>query len=271
MLDSTTYPAATPHDPIEELFPRTEPGYDPDRLGVAEAAGDQTPLPDSSDLFLVHGSVRMGPGVRISRNMVIVRQNQELTLISPVRLSAIEEAKLEALGTVAHVMRIGYFHGLDDRYYVDRYGAQFWCQAGSDNYAEPKADHRLEEEGTLPISEAELFVFKETKHPECALLLRRHGGVLITCDSAQHFADWSYCSFPARIASRLMGFSLTTQIGPPWKKAMTPAGGSLQSDFQRLLQLEFEHLIGAHGGLCRGGAHEKLREAVARAFRTTQS
>jgi hypothetical protein len=204
--------------------------------------------------------------MRINRNMLVLRENGELTLISPIRLMAKEEGVLEALGRIKHVMRLGYYHGIDDRYYVDRYSAQFWCQAGSVHYPEPTPDHVLKEHSIPPRADAELFVFQETKFPECALLLRHHGGILITCDSIQHWTDWSYCSFPARLVMRLAGFSLTTLIGPLWRKYMTPAGGSIQSDFQRLLELEFEHLVGAHGRVCPGGAHRKVKAAVARAF-----
>jgi hypothetical protein len=165
------YPLPQPHDPIEELF---------------------------EDVFWVHGSMRMGPGLGINRNMVVLRQADELTVVNSVRLSAEGEAALEALGRVKHVVRLGQFHGLDDPYYVDRYGAEFWCQAGSDRYPDPKPTQVLTEGTALPVDAAELFVFRGTVRPECAILLRRHGGVLITCDCVQHWTDWSYCSPLAR-------------------------------------------------------------------------
>ena len=208
----------------------------------------------------------MAPGMQINRNMVVVRQNGELTIVNPVRLSSQEETALEALGTVKHVVRLGYHHGVDDPYYVDHYSAQFWCQAGSDKFPTPKPTQILEQGAELPIADAELFAFKETKFPECALLLRQHGGLLITCDSIQHHSDWSYCSFAARIVMRMMGFSHTTFVGPPWKKTMTLKGGSIQPDFQRLLELDFKHLIAAHGRVCRDHAHDQVKTAVAKAF-----
>lgn len=53
-------PPAYPHDPIVELFP---------------------------EVFLLHGSIRMGRGMRMNRNMLILRQDGELSLINPVRMS----------------------------------------------------------------------------------------------------------------------------------------------------------------------------------------
>jgi hypothetical protein len=62
-----------PHDPLVELVP---------------------------DVFFVHGSMRMGPGMLINRNMAVVRHGTEVTLVNPIRLSPEGEAELEALGIV---------------------------------------------------------------------------------------------------------------------------------------------------------------------------
>ncbi|MCA9684386.1 MAG: hypothetical protein KC457_19475, partial [Myxococcales bacterium] len=94
-MSTTDYPAATHHDPIEALLP---------------------------DLFWVHGSVEFRPGRFLSRNMAIVRRGRELSLINAVRLSAEGERALTDLGEVTRVVRIGNYHGMDDRYYVDTHG-----------------------------------------------------------------------------------------------------------------------------------------------------
>jgi hypothetical protein len=47
---------------------------------------------------------------------------------------------------------------------------------------------------------------------------------------------------------------------------MTPAGGSLKSEFERLLGWEFDSLLGAHGSHLRAGAHAAVAAAVTRAF-----
>ena len=233
------YPPPQAHDPIEQLF---------------------------EDVFWVQGSIGMSPGLRVNRNMVVLRQDGALTVIGAVRLNTEAEAALDALGNVQHVIRLGYYHGLDDRYYVEHYGAAFWCQADSSNYPDPEPTHVISEQTTLPVAEAESFVFHLTKFPESAILLHRHGGLLITCDSLHHWTDWRYCNLPSRLVMPLLGFKLTTIVGPPWRKIMTPKGGSLRPDFERLLALEFDHHIGAHGRLCRGGAHDLVQAAVAAAF-----
>lgn len=230
------------HDPIEELF---------------------------EDIYCVHGSITLdsvGPDMRINRNMVVLREAGALTVIHPVRLSAEGEKALDRLGTVRHVVRLCSFHGLDDRYYVDRYGAELWCQDGSAIYPEPGPTRTLVEGAPLPIAHAELFVFHEPALPESAILLRRHGGLLITGDSLHHWAAWTHCSTQAQALLQKGGFELTTLVGPAWRKRVTSEGGSLKPDFERLLALDFQHHIGAHGALARDNAHALVAAAVAKAF-----
>ncbi|HTJ80930.1 MAG TPA: hypothetical protein VL400_04380, partial [Polyangiaceae bacterium] len=107
----------------------------------------------------------------------------------------------------------------------------------------------------------------KTKAPEGALLVQRAGGILITCDSAQNWPDTSGCSLPAKVVTRLMGFTKRpAQIGGPWRKGMTPPGGSLKADFERLAKLDFDKLIAAHGGPLLSGARRALEATIAATF-----
>ena len=72
------------------------------------------------NVFMVRGSIKMNPIVRITRNMAIVREGEELTLIDPVRVDDKTLADIDRLGTVRHVLRLGPFHGIDDPFYMDR-------------------------------------------------------------------------------------------------------------------------------------------------------
>jgi hypothetical protein len=233
------YAPAYPHDPIEEIFP---------------------------DVFMVRGSVRMNALMRITRNMAIVRHDGELTLVDPIRLDAEGERQLRALGNVKRILRLGPLHGLDDPYYVDEFRAEFWCQAESKTYPEPKVDRHLTADGELPFPDAELFCFEGTKQPESALLIRKSGGLLLTCDAIQHYGDYRHNTLLARLVMPFIGFPRTTIVGPIWLKLMTPEGASLESEFRRLLTLEFDNLLSAHGSLLRGGAHAAVENAVDRAF-----
>lgn len=239
-FDASRYPLALPHDPIREVGP---------------------------DLFLAPGTFDVAPLMRVSRNMVVVRNGGDLTLVNPIRLSPQGEAELEALGTVRHALRLGCFHGVDDPYTMARFGAEFWCQAGSRHYPEPAPDHVLKEGGELPIPGATLMEFRETKRPECVLRIPHGGGTLLTCDSLQHYGTFERHSLVARIAMPFMGFRQELLIGPLWLKYMTPKGGSLRPDFERIAGLQFDALISAHGTPMTVGARDALRAAIDRAYR----
>ena len=240
MSDDKNHPAAQFHGEIKELF---------------------------SNVYWVQGTARMAPGLCMNRNMVVLRHQGELLLINPVRLSDPGEKALQALGEIKHILRLGVFHGLDDQYYKDKFSAQFWCQANSNHYAMPsKPDRLLNEDTELPFPDLKLFLFKKTAKPEAALLLQRHDGLLMTCDSLQHYQDWQGVSFLMRPIMRCFGFGLRTLIGPPWKKMMTPKNGSLKEDFESLMNLEFKHLVGAHGSPCVEHAKAGVRKAIDLAF-----
>jgi len=228
-----------PHDPIES---------------VAE------------DLFMVRGSIRMNPLVRITRNMAIIRHRGELTLVNPIRLDAAGDRQLRDLGTVKRMIRLGSLHGVDDPYYADVFRAGLWSQAGGTTYRVPAIDRELTESTELPFPDAQLFCFRGTLQPEAALLLKKSGGILLTCDALQHYGDYRHNNLLARLAMPFIGFPKTTVIGPIWLKMMTPEGGSLKGEFERLLAWQFDGLLSAHGSYLRTGAHSAVAAALSRSF-----
>jgi len=234
-----SYAPAYPHDPIEEI---------------------------AADLFMVRGSIRLNALMRISRNMAIVRERGELSLVNPIRLDGAGERELLALGAVKRILRLGSMHGLDDRYYVDRFGAELWAQGESRTYPEPKVVQKLAADRPLPLPDAELFEFRGANRPESALRIQRDPGILLTCDAIQHYGDYRHNTLLARLAMPFIGFPKTTVVGPIWLRAMTPEGGSLASEFERLLTLDFDRLLSAHGSLLASGAKDSVAEAVRRAF-----
>jgi hypothetical protein len=227
------------HDPIEEIQP---------------------------DVFMVRGCIKMNALMTITRNMAFVRHAGELTLVDPIRLSASEEKRLDALGTVKRILRLGPFHGVDDAYYIERYGAELWAPGPSETFPEPKPTLTFDASTELPFPDAELFCFQGLNQPEGALLLRRGNGLLITCDAIQNYGDYRHNNLPARLMMPFIGFPKTTLVGPMWVKGMTPEGGSLESEFRRLLELEFDQLLSAHGSLLETGAHEACERAVDKMF-----
>ncbi|MFG0589198.1 hypothetical protein ACF8D3_14330 [Acinetobacter sp. YQ_14] len=232
------YAPIYPHDPIVEIF---------------------------ENIYLLRGSIKLGLGLLMNRNMIILKQGNELTLINAVRMSESELKKLDSLGQVRHVIRLGDFHGLDDQFYIDRYQAQLWSQAQHVNYPKLIPHQMIQAEIHPPITNSEFFIFEQATCPE-AILFIKDRKLLITADSIQHWGDWKYFSFLSKIIIYLMGFRLGLFIGGPWLKRVTPKSKSLKNDFERLLELDFQHLVVAHGTVIENLAKEKLVNVVKKQF-----
>ncbi len=217
------------------------------------------------NVYWVHGSIKMAPGMTINRNMVILKNGSNLFLINPLRLNEKEEKKLKALGNIKAIYRLGDFHGIDDQYYIDTCSCDFFCQAGQSTYPNQKPDGVITQDLETPIDNAEFFIFSNALFPEAALLLRDHK-LLITTDSIQNWTDWSYTNLPAKILLFFMGFRIKLLIGKPWLKRVTAKNKNMQEDFENLLKLDFDNLIAAHGTPLLGGAHERLKKIVKAEF-----
>lgn len=232
------FPKVMPHGPIEEFI---------------------------EGVYFVNGLVQMGPLMRFPRMMAVLRHADELTLVNAVRLDEAGEKALDALGRVKHLVRVG-GHEMDNAYYAEIYGAKLWALAGVEHARGLQTDHVYDESTELPVPGLRAVVFEHTKQPTAALHLERDDGVLFTCDCIQNWLNTERCSPMAKVAMRLMGFIKPAQIGPPWRKAMTPSGGSLKPDFDRLAGLRFENLISGHGTPIKGGANSQLRTTIERVY-----
>jgi len=220
----------------------------------------------AEDIFMLRGSIKMNSLLRLTRNMGIIRNGDELSLINPVRVSAKVEAQIAKLGQIKHVIRLGCFHGADDPYYVEKFGALMWAQLGGTTYTVPKIDKELDSVAPLPFDNAEIFEFAGTTQPESALLIKRGTGILFTCDAIQNYGDYSYNNIVAKILMPFIGFPRTTIIGPIWLKYQTPEDETLEPEFRRLLGLKFDRLLAAHGTLLKTGAHAAVERAVNKVF-----
>jgi len=223
---------AEKHGPIEEIFP---------------------------NVFFVTGRHRLGGPMAFTKNMFVVRQGKELTVISTLRLSPEGEAELEKLGTVKHVVRIGGYHGADDPYWIHRFSPTFWSPPKLKQVA--KNDQTLAP-GSSPIDDADIFLFENGKRPEAAIILRREGGILMTADAYQNWASTEGCSLPLRVMMPFMGFGPAV-IGGPWLKAQ---GMGVRADFEKLAEREFAHLFPGHGQILKKDAKAGLAKAMRKRF-----
>jgi hypothetical protein len=234
------YPDALPHGPLTEVMPET---------------------------FFVTGTSRpqfMGSAWQFSRNMVVLRRGDTLTLVNTVRLDEAGLAALDALGEVTTVVRLGAFHGLDDAFYLDRApSARYFGLPGAQPDGARAPDLVLHPEAPPPVPDAQVFLFETAKVPEALLLVPTSGGTLISCDSLQNWAEPD-AFFDAESAERMraFGFIAPANIGPGWRQAAQPEA----SDFARIEALPFRNLLPAHGTPLLDTAHAALSQTFRRAF-----
>lgn len=235
----TRYTPAWSHDDLQEIFP---------------------------NIFFVMGTNKThhaGIDLQFSRNMVVVRNGQELTLINTVRLDARGLKALDALGKVTNIVRIGAFHGRDDAFYLNHYPAKLWALKGMQHEHGRTADVELIPEGPMPFPNCRLFVFETSVHPEGILSIAQEGGILITCDSIK---NWTFVDrFFSKETGKLFqdqGFIRPADVSSVWKEATQVKA----SDFVRLKSLPFLHLLSAHGEPLLNDAYENLTTTFKREF-----
>lgn len=213
------------------------------------------------DVYMVTGTSRpemFGSTYQFSRNMTVLRERDVLTLVNTVRLDDAGLAKLEALGKVTNLVRLGAFHGMDDAFYKDRYGAKLWSLPGVNDEHGASVDHELT--SSLPLRGAELFVFTTSKLPEAVLRLDREGGILLSCDSLQNWTSADqYFDETSVTKMTAAGFFRTANVGPGWRMVCEPKG----EDFARLRQISYRHLLPAHGLPILNDAPEKIGATLA--------
>lgn len=233
------FPPALAHGELEEVFP---------------------------DVFLVTGSmetVLMGSHWHFSRNMTVVRDGDALTLVNTVRLGDDGLARLDALGKVRHVVRIGALHGRDDAFYAERYGADYWALPGMADDTGAAPGRQLAPGGEVPFAGCGVFVFEHTKLPEAILRIDREGGILVAADALQNWlGPDAFFSDASRRTMTEMGFFQPANLGPVWMQVNDPKA----ADFTRLAEWQFRHALCGHGSPLRDVAREAYRERFAQVF-----
>lgn len=221
-------------------------------------------------IYLVTGTCAMKrpAPIKFSRNMVVIRQGQELTLVNTVRLNEEGLKQLESLGSVKHLIRIAGFHGMDDPFYKARYGAKVWSvdatyQSSFDEVAKPEdiylqPDQIIDNQSTLPLHHARVISI-ESSPKEALILLEREGGILISGDSLQNWSDTDqYFNFLGKLMMKKGGYIQAYNVGPAWLKFAKPD----RTDLKNLINLNFQHLLPAHGKPVIGEAKDKYRQSL---------
>lgn len=231
----TDFPPQLPHDDLTEVF---------------------------SNVFYVQGQIQANFGdftAHFSRTMTVIRDGTSLTLFNTLRLDAAGLASLDALGKVTNVVRLGAFHGRDDAFYLDRYGAAMWALDGTEHERGVVTDKPMVPGEQGPCEDGTVFSFETATAAESIYHLARHNGILISCDSFQNMLEPDRF-FDAQTIKLMTtsGFFNPANIGPGWAKRT-----AVQSaDFQRLMTLKFRHLISAHGAPLMDEAHAMMQKSI---------
>jgi hypothetical protein len=235
----STYFEAMPHGPIKEVL---------------------------KDVFSVTGTMKnefFGSMWQFNRNMTIVREDGNLTILNSVRLNDEGLAELDRLGKVINVVRLGDMHGVDDPFYVDRYKATFWALPSMKVQEGLHIDKPLVEGGEMPFKGCTLFEFKTVKRPECILRLDREGGILFACDSLQNWVEPDeFFDEQTKATMQKMEFFQPANLGPAWMFESQPQA----SDFARLKELSFKHVFCGHGYPLLDNAQELFHKRFKQVF-----
>lgn len=91
------------------------------------------------------------------------------------------------------------------------------------------------------------------------MLLQQDNGILIIGDSLQNIAKPDeYFNFPAKIMMGKMGFFKAHNVGPGWLQFAKPDVKEVRS----MIDIDFEHVLPAHGEPVIGAAKEKYRPSL---------
>jgi len=198
-----------------------------------------------------------------SRNMIIIRDNNQLSLINTVKLNDQGLSRLDSLGHVENIIRIGAFHGRDDAFYLDRYKAKLWALEGMQHQNNRHADVFLTPNGKMPFTYCSFFNFETSAHPEGILHIATDGGILVTCDSIKNWisADPFFSPDTAKLYKE-QGFFGVATISAVWKETCHVQA----SDFARLKLLKFKHLVSAHGEPLLNNAYEAATKTIEKEY-----
>ncbi|WP_448567569.1 hypothetical protein [Thalassotalea ganghwensis] len=247
MKKITHYSPTFPHGELKEIFP---------------------------NIWFVQGGWEMPilTKPRITRSMTVVRENDgSLILINSMKLSESGLEALEKLGQVKSVIRLASMHGADDKFYRDRYGATLYALEGShytqgltvdvskqDSYLQP--DVWFNENSKLPISKAKIWVMHSPLLKEACLVLPQNRGILIAGDVLHNTPKPNqYTNIQTKLFMRLFKLAKPYNIGVGWWYMTKPSGQELRS----ILDLDFQHVLPAHGEPVIDQAKAKYQSAIA--------
>jgi len=222
------------------------------------------------DVYQVRGSADLIDIVgkpTVGRCMTIIVDDGELHIINSVRVKPETEAEMDKLGKIKHVYKLGWNHGMDDPYYVEKHGATFWAMPGMKGRMGVEPQKQLTEEAVLPIKGSKFFAFKAcAKELEGAIWLERNGGMVVVCDTLTNYAaPWDGYSIAGKLAIKTIAGTFGSHL-KPLRQDLVKRGGTAKGfgeDIARLCDMKFDVMFSAHGWPLKPKADETVRKANA--------
>ena len=256
--DDFPKPTSVPYAKLEPLFPDDE----------------------KNNVWTVRGCFRIIPYIfDVTSTMTVHRNEQnELTIFNAFRCDDELEKEILKLGKVAHVVKLGQFHGDSDAYYVRApqfSSPKLWTLPNGSVAEGTKADGILTPEGTeLPISGSTVYNLDGHPFPEGLMTIpcqssQGSSKLLVACDSLVHVSDLSIIGYSTRFIFYMMGLNMQSENGVPkpapmWLKQTVDAIGAdqVRQWYKNVMDLEWSHFVGAHGGPARNVDHDAVMRAV---------
>ena len=211
-------------------------------------------------------------GLEIGTRMTVVRsghtaeQPGELILISPIELGEEDRAKLDELGTVAHIIAPNLFHHMFMEQAQELYPqAKSWGVEGlKEKRAELKLDGLLDQPGSLgkelsylPVQGFAALLPRGIRQVSETVFCHHPSRTIILTDLAFNFDALS--SFETQLAARVMGSyqRLKPTVLEKWG---TKDKDGMEASIRQILQWDFDRVVLTHGSLVEQGGKAALRE-----------
>ena len=206
----------------------------------------------TSNIYEVKGTMKLFSIFRYSRNMHIIKCQEGVILVNPVRVHEKTIESIQKIGSIKHIYKIGQFHNVDIPYYMDTFKPRLWKLKNDPSIPNYPADELIESDQELPPCHSKLRIIKGLKVAEAVIVHPDQGGTLISCDAFVNMGPDAMANWLTRNLTKLL--PKPTLVGPNWIKFAKPTRDSLLE----CLEDEFENLITSHGPEIMGGAKPSL-------------
>ena len=220
------------------------------------------------------------------------REDGSVTVVNALRVTDAEQAKVDALGAVKHVVRVTSLHGRDDAYYTRKYpDAVAWAPAPDLRVggAGPRGvQYRAYSEAEPPteaLGDGVQVLMLPTK-PTCVepVLFLPAAKAIVSGDFICSFGDKAFARRPAnspttqlsdfdvgfvsRVLLRVLGMSSQAMTMDPFLKDHINTKANKEKMFQvhaRLMKLDWNTLLSSHGAPIIGNAKQVRLDWVRKA------